>query len=202
MEYSFLVETYETERLKTLSVWSMFRDDDLSVRPHPLEQKDRSPLEHMVHQCISEDKWFCTMFGIDVGAPPLPAEETRLEFIKRYAEDSGKRLAALKEKDKNWWEQEVSFFDAKRARTWIMLRRIAHTVHHRAEQTVLLRLLGREVYSVYGPSADTGGLPQNDASTIYPYPNLESLIEGESKGGSKAKLTGPGNKPCTERPDA
>lgn len=109
MEYSFLVVTYETERLKTLSVWSMFRDDDLSVRPHPLEQKDRSPIEHMVHQCISEDKWFRTMFGIDVGAPPLPAEETRLEFIKRYAEDSGKRLAVLKEKDKNWWEKEVFF---------------------------------------------------------------------------------------------
>jgi hypothetical protein len=40
------------------------------------------------------------MFGIDVGAPPLPGPETRLEFIKRYAEDSAKRLAALREKDK------------------------------------------------------------------------------------------------------
>jgi len=202
MEYSFLVETYETERLKILSVWSMFMDADLSVRPYPLAKKDRSPLEHMVHQCVSEDKWFRTMFDIDVGAPPLPEKETRLGFIKRYAEDSGKRLAVLKEKDKNWWEQEVSFFDVKRRRTWIMLRRIAHTAHHRAEQTVLLRLLGREVYSVYGPSADTGGLPQNDALTIYPYPSVEALIEAESKGGSKAELPGPGDKPCTERPDA
>jgi hypothetical protein len=44
---------------------------------------NRNALEHMVHQCTSEDKWFCSMFGIDVGAPPLPAKETRLEFIKR-----------------------------------------------------------------------------------------------------------------------
>jgi len=202
MGYDFLVDTYDTERIKTLSVWSMFLDDDLFIRPHPLNQKDRNALEHMIHQCTSEDKWFCSIFGIDVGAPPLPAKETRLEFIKRYAEDTEKRLAILKEKDKTWWEKEVSFFAANRMRTWIMVRRIAHTANHRGEQTTLLRMLGREIHSIYGPSADTGGLPQNGALTIYPYPDRKSLIEGESKGGLKAPLPGPGNKPCTERPDS
>jgi uncharacterized damage-inducible protein DinB len=201
MEYDFLVDTYETERLKTLSVWSTFMDDDLSIRPHPLDKRDRNALEHMVHQCLSENKWFCNMFGIDVGAPPLPDSETRLEFIKRYAEDSGKRLAVLKEKDKAWWETEVSFFDVKRIRAWIMLRRMAHTAHHRAEQGVLLRMLGREVYSVYGSSIDSGCLPENGAVTVYPYADVESLIKGESAGGRKAKLPGPGDEPYTERPD-
>jgi len=201
MEYDFLVETYDTERLKTLSVWSMFMDDDLLIRLHPLDRRDRNPLEHMVHQCLSEDKWFCTMFGIDVNAPPLPEKETRLEFIKRYAEDSEKRLTILKEKDKTWWEHEVSFFETKRMRTWVMVRRIAHTAQHRGEQAALLRMLGREIHSIYGPSADTGGLPQNNALTIYAYPDIKSLIEGESKGGLKAPLPGPGNKPPTERPD-
>jgi hypothetical protein len=82
-----------------------------------------------------------------------------------------------------------------------MLRRIAHTAHHRGEQTAMLRMLGREVYSVYGPSADSGGLPQNSAKTIYAYPNITSLIDGETKGGLKAHLPGTGDKPCTERPD-
>ena len=176
-------------------------DDDLLIRPHPLDRRDRNPLEHMVHQCLSEDKWFCTMFGIDVGAPPLPEKETRLEFIKRYAEDSEKRLTVLKEKDKTWWEQEVSFFEAKRMRIWIMVRRIAHTAQHRGEQTALLRMLGREIHSIYGPSADTGGLPQNNARTIYAYPDVESLIAGEAKGGLKTPLPGTGSKPSTERPD-
>ena len=27
MRYQFLIDTYETERLKVLSVWSMFDDD-------------------------------------------------------------------------------------------------------------------------------------------------------------------------------
>ena len=75
MEYDFLVNTYETERLKTLGVWSTFMDDDLPVRPHPLDKRDRNALEHMVHQCLSENKWFCNMFGIDVERRPCPVRK-------------------------------------------------------------------------------------------------------------------------------
>jgi len=50
----------------------------------------------MVHQCVSEDVWFRTMLDIDVGSPPLPEDEVRLEFMRRYAEDSAKRVAALR----------------------------------------------------------------------------------------------------------
>jgi uncharacterized damage-inducible protein DinB len=201
MDYTFLVDTYATERLKTLNVWSMFTEDDLGIRPHPLLSRDRNAREHMIHQCMSEDKWFCTMFGIDVGAPPLPEQETRLAFIRRYTDDSGKRLAMLQARDNNWWEQEVPFFETTHLRAWIMVRRIAHTAHHRGELTTLLRLLGRAVHSVYGPSVDTGGLPINNARTIYAYPDIPSLLDGESHGGRKAALPGPGDHPSTERPD-
>ena len=201
MDYSFLVDTYASERLKTLNVWSMFADDDLNIRPHPLLARDRTPREHMVHQCLSEDKWFTTMFGLGIDTPPLPEAETRLGFIHRYAEDSERRLALLEVQDGAWWAREVAFFDTIHSRAWIMVRRIAHTAHHRAEQTTLLRLLGRRVHSVYGPSVDTGGLPVNSAATIYAYPDIPSLIAGESRGGSKAPLPGPGPHASTERPD-
>ena len=200
MNYAFLVETYASERLKTLSVWAMFDDADLDVRPHPNLARDRTFREHMVHQCLSEDKWFTTMFGIDVGAPPLPAEETRLAFIRRYAEDSGRRLDRLETRDADWWRQDVAFFDTTHSRAWIMVRRVAHTAHHRAEQSTLLRLLGRRVWSIYGPSVDTGGLPANGAPTIYAYPDVAALLAGESRGGAKASLPGPGPHPSTERP--
>ena len=58
MEYNFLIDTYDTERLKILSVWSTFMDEDLSIRPDPLDKRDRNALEHMVHQCLSENRWF------------------------------------------------------------------------------------------------------------------------------------------------
>ena len=202
MGHAFLIDTYETERMKTLSTWSTFKNEDMSRRPHLKDRRGRNALEHMVHQCMSENLWFCNMLGIDVGAPPLPEKETRLEFIKRYAEDSGKRLAALREKDDAWWEEETKFFTVSRSRAWVVMRRIAHTAHHRGQLTMLLRIVGREIYSTYGPTADTGGLMQNKAETIYPYPNVETLIEGEVNGGkNKAPLPGPGDKPCTERPD-
>src|SRR5690606_24882563 len=35
MKYEFLVESYASERLKVLSVWSEFGDEDLPVRPSP-----------------------------------------------------------------------------------------------------------------------------------------------------------------------
>jgi hypothetical protein len=34
MPYDFLIDTYETERVKVVSVWSEFSDQDLPVRPH------------------------------------------------------------------------------------------------------------------------------------------------------------------------
>jgi hypothetical protein len=38
---------------------------------------------------------------------------------------------------------------------------VTHTSHQRGQQLALLRMLGREEYSNYGPTADTGGLMQN-----------------------------------------
>ena len=200
MRYDFLVDTYETERLKILSVWSMFEDSDLGFRPNASDKRGRSVLEQMVHQCVSENLWFTTILGIDVDAPPLPAEETRLEFIGRYAEDSNKRLAALREADEVWWEQVVDFFNTERNRAWVMVRRISHSSHHRGQQMAMLRMLARDVHSNYGPTADTGGLMANQAPVIYAYSSADELIEGEAAGGQKSDLPGPGEKASTERP--
>ena len=202
MKYDFLVETYETERIKVLSAWSEFRDEDMPVRPRADDPRGRSVHEQMVHQCVSEDLWFRNMLGIDVGAPPLPRPETRLEFIRRYAEDSQKRLGELRQKDDSWWEQETRFFDVTRSRAWITTRRLNHTAHHRGQQMAVLRMLGRDLHSNYGPTADTGGLMQNHAPTLYAYPSLDDLLRGEGSGGRKSALPGSGGKPVTERPDS
>jgi uncharacterized damage-inducible protein DinB len=200
MTYDFLVDSYETERIKVLSVWSEFKDEDLPVRPHGSDPRGRSVHEQMVHQCVSEDTWFRTMLGIDVGAPPLPASETRLEFINRYAEDSANRLAMLRQTDERWWESPATFFDVTRSRAWIMTRRLTHTSHHRGQQMAMLRMLGRDLHSNYGPTADTGGLMQNHAPTIYAYSSVDALLDGEHRGGAKSPLPGAVEQQVTERP--
>ncbi len=200
MRYDFLVETYATERVKVISVWSEFRDEDLPMRPRSDDPRGRSVHEQMVHQCVSEDLWFRTMLGIDVGAPPLPKQETRLQFMGQYANDSGKRLAKLIALDDTWWEEATNFFTVRRSRAWVMTRRIAHTSHHRGQLMAMLRMLGRDLHSNYGPTADTGGLMQNHAPTIYAYASIDAVLKGETAGGAKASLPGSGGKPVTERP--
>ena len=201
MRYDFLIDTYDTERLKVLSVWSEFKDEDLPARPSRTDKRGRSVHEQLVHQCVSENTWFVNMLGIEVGAPPLPTPETRLSFIQRYAEDSTKRLRVLQSKEELWWEAETKFFDVARSRAWVMTRRIAHTSNHRGQLMALLRMLGRDLHSNYGPTADTGGLMQNHAPTIYAYSSLDTLLAGEAMGGRKSPLHGAGGKAVTERPD-
>jgi uncharacterized damage-inducible protein DinB len=202
MRYDFLVESYATERIKVLSVWSEFRDEDLAVRPKSDDPRGRSVHEHMVHQCVSEDTWFHRMLDIEVG-PPLPPRETRLDFIKWYAAASARRLEFLRRTDDEWWEAQTKFFDVQRSKAWVMTRRLSHTSHHRGQQLAMLRMLGRDLHSTYGPTADTGGLMQDHAPTIYAYPTLDALLQGEAEDGGHAKSSLPGaaGHAVTERPD-
>ena len=194
---TFLAASYDTERLKTLSVWSSFADADLRFRPAP---RARSPLEHMVHQCVSEDTWMRNMLGIQTDLPPLPPSEERVAFLRHYAAASKIRHELLEGKDAEWWFGDTQFFDVARSRAWVFLRRLTHSAHHRGQLTVVLRLLGRPVYSTYGPTADTGGLFLRHAPTIYRYRSIEDLLEGEESGGEWPALPGPGAEPPTERP--
>ncbi len=201
MRYRFLVETYESEIIKVLGVWSMFDDADLRQRPRLDDNRGRNLLEHMVHQSVSEDIWFKTMLGIAVTENPLPPEETRLGFMQSYARNSRLRLAAISANSEAWWEGETAFFDVRRTRLWIMTRRLTHTAHHRGQQTALLRMLKHDLHSTYGPTADTGGLMMNHAPTIYSYPNESVLLEEEERARQKTALPGPGARASTERPE-
>ena len=162
--YDFLVETYRTERLKTIGVWSQIPDNRMRFRPEP---RARSPLEHMIHQCVSEQNWMRDMLGIGISRAVLPAVESRPAFVEHYDACSGERLAALAERPDDWFERTTTFFDVPRSHAWVLTRRIAHSAHHRGQLTVYLRLWGQPLYSTYGPTADTGGLAANGARVVY-----------------------------------
>src|ERR1044071_4500593 len=108
MRYSFLTETYSTERQKILGAWAMFRDEEMSWRP---QARARSVHEQMVHQCVSEDYWMKNFLGIDLSEPPLPAQETRLDFIQKYAAASLQRLGRLQTMEPSWFAEDARFFD-------------------------------------------------------------------------------------------
>ena len=196
--YDFLVDTYRTERLKTLSVWSQIPEERMLFRPEP---RARTPLEHMVHQSVSEEVWMRTMLGVDIGQAALPPIETRQAFLEHYARCSAERLAVLECQPDDWFEQPVPFFDVVRSRAWVLTRRFTHSAHHRGQLTAYLREWGAALYSTYGPTADTGGLFQNGARVIYRSTSVEDLLTMESRGAAEPALPGPGPEPVTERPD-
>ncbi len=202
MSFQFLIDTYRTEIQKVLGVWSMFDDADLRVRPNPGDHRGRNLLEHMVHQCVSENFWFESMLDISVTGDPLPRIESRIDFIRAYHRDASMRLQALDKKTKTWWNEITRFFDVQRSHAWIVVRRIAHTAHHRGQQTTLLRVFKRDLHSTYGPTADTGGLMQNHAPVVYAYPTAEDLLREEPAGRFRTPLPPPGNHPVTERPES
>ena len=115
---------------------------------------------------------------------------------------SGLRLEKLQSMPESWFEENGTFFDVMRSRAWILVRRIAHSAHHRGQLTTYLRALGHDLYSTYGPTADTGGLFQNNAPVIYQYPDIDTLLASEAHGGGGPSLPGPGAKPPTERPES
>src|SRR5215510_12081710 len=116
--YSFLTDTYATERQKILAVWAMFHDSEMNWKPEP---RGRTVHEQMIHQCVSEDNWMKNFFGIDISRPPLPATETRSEFLRTYAAASQERLEKLRLMPETWFEDETAFFDVQRSRAWILV---------------------------------------------------------------------------------
>lgn len=192
--YDFLVESYRTERLKTLGVWAQVPEARMDSRVEP---RARTPREHMVHQCTSEENWMRGMLGLVVSRPPLPAVETRDAFLEHYAALSAERLAQLAERDEAWFEEEAAFFDVARSRAWVLTRRLTHSAHHRGQLNALLRVWGEALYSVYGPTADTGGLAANGGRVIYRFGSDDEANRGAAADGKP--LPGPGARPPTER---
>jgi len=98
MRYDFLIETYATERIKVLTVWSCFRESDLPVRPHPPIAGGRQRSGADGAPVCERELWFRDMLGW-TSARRRPRQRDPLEFLHRYAEDSARRLDALRSYD-------------------------------------------------------------------------------------------------------
>src|ERR1044072_6398000 len=150
--FQHLLKTYASEVNKLNSVWHEFAADDLAFKPHP---RSSTVGEIIEHELLSERRFF----GEFLGLPEVPANEvlpqnrTPQSFAARMVELSRPRLDFLAKQDEEWWLAVVTFFDVERERIWILLCRLLHTAHHRAQLGVYLRMLNKKVPSIYGPTA-------------------------------------------------
>jgi uncharacterized damage-inducible protein DinB len=166
MYFQHLLMTYASESNKVVSTWRELEDADLNYRPHP---RSSSVGEILKHQLLSERRFFGEFLGTPEPAPGLvlPAALTPETASARFVELAKARLAFFARQERSWWFMVVPFFDVERQRIWIFWRRVLHTAHHRTQLTVYLRLLGRDVPSTYGPTADVtwdGADPTNSVA--------------------------------------
>jgi len=138
-----------------------------------------------------------TMLGIDVGRDALPATETRDAFVAHYGVCSAARLERLAQRPESWFEEQAEFFDVRRSRAWILTRRCLHSAHHRGQLIAAIRAWGQPLYSTYGPTADTGGLPKNGGRTIY---RFDAVAADQAAPVDAPPLPGRGTADVTERP--
>ena len=161
--FQHLLDTYESETRKTEAVWRLFVDADLNWRP---DEKSRSVREILEHQLLSERRFFGEFLEAPEPLPAavLPAQKSAASYRERYVELALLRLPFLIVREPEWWLERVPFFDVERERIWIFWRRVLHTAHHRTQLTMYLRMMGRDVPAIYGPSADqtwSGADPTN-----------------------------------------
>jgi uncharacterized damage-inducible protein DinB len=152
-QFQHLLDTYVSESNKIVSVWREFSEDDLSFRPHP---RSSTVADVFKHQLLSERRFFGE-FLVTPEPPPeqvLPAVLSVASMTSRFVELARDRLTFFAARSDLWWFEVVPFFDVRRERIWIFWRRVLHSAHHRTQLTVYLRLLGRQVPSTYGPTAD------------------------------------------------
>jgi uncharacterized damage-inducible protein DinB len=163
--FQHLVDTYTSETNKVAATWHCFGDADFAYRPHP---KSSTVLEILRHQLLSERRFFGEF--LDSPEPPadsvLPPETTVDAFTARLTQLASGRLPYLASRNHEWWLADAPFFGERRQRIWIFWRRVLHTAHHRTQLSVYLRLLGREVPSTYGPTADVTWQGADPTTTV------------------------------------
>jgi uncharacterized damage-inducible protein DinB len=161
-----LIAEYDRETARTRKILEAIPGDvDFSYKPHA---KSFSLGRLAGHLSDTTGGWAIHTLTTDRLAfpadhkfePYIPAsKEAMLEQFDKQVAEAKKALAALapEEWDENWkfvFGDQAWIDDSKYNvwRDWV----INHSVHHRAQLGVYLRLLGKPIPGTYGPSADEG----------------------------------------------
>jgi uncharacterized damage-inducible protein DinB len=158
-----LISEFDREVASTRKVLAAIPDDaDFSWKPHPKSfslgrlagHVAETPCEWALHT-LTTDK---LEWSGDSYKPYIA--ENKAALLDKYDKESAEAKAALASLDPAKWDDnwkmvagDQTWIDDTRYnvfRNWVL----NHTIHHRAQLGVYLRLLNAKVPGVYGPSAD------------------------------------------------
>ncbi len=154
------LSSYEHEYQNTLKVLRAIPDDKFNFTPH---EKIRPAGRLAWHIARIED-----IFGrgavsdkIVLGGGPATTPETLAAVFEIYEKQHPEIVAGWQAFDESRWLEKIPFvmpngqihMELSRI-SYLQNTLLSHTIHHRGQLTILLRLMGAKVPGVYGPSAD------------------------------------------------
>lgn len=159
-----ILPEFDHEMANTRKSLERVPEDKLSFRPHPKSMSLGGLATHL----SNINHWAEAIVGMDSfdvsGAPPNPELKSRAEILAAFDRNMATARKAI-----------ASVTDGDMMKPWSLiaggkkifaLPRIAvlrsfilnHTIHHRAQLGVYLRMNDVPVPSIYGPSADEGNM--------------------------------------------
>ncbi|GAA4380318.1 DinB family protein [Hymenobacter koreensis] len=162
LRQNFLAEL-DHELTNTRRVLERVPFEQAEYRPHPKSMTLWQLATHVVN-LLSFKTLFLEAAGRDFldpnGAKPGPTPTSHAELLARFDQDSATLRQALEASDDEQMTQnfrlhrgEHTIFEQPKS-TAIRLMGLNHSIHHRGQLTVYLRLLDIPVPGLYGPSAD------------------------------------------------
>ena len=162
-----ILPEFDHEMANTRKTLERVPDDKFSWKPH----EKSMTLGGLATHLANIPSWTKNTFAADEldiappGAPPYKLEEAKstAELLEAFDKNVASARAALEgATDENWQGKWSLLMTGKPIftlpRTAVMRGFIlSHSIHHRAQLGVYLRLLDVPVPSIYGPSADEGG---------------------------------------------
>lgn len=166
-----LLPEFDQEMATTRRVLERVPEDQLDFRPDP-KSMTMARLAGHVAEMPSWGSITVNMPELDFGkgdfkpAQMTSREQILAEFDKTVAESRAAIEGASDELLMQNWALKNNgqvLFEMPRI---AVLRSMVmnHTIHHRGQLSVYLRLTGAKVPSIYGPSADEGQMPGADAA--------------------------------------
>ena len=161
-----ILPEFDHEMANTRRTLERVPDEKFSWKPH---EKSTS-LGGLATHLANIPSWTAQTFDRDEldisppGQPPyrLPEAKSRAEILEAFDKNVASARAALEAASDENWKGKWSLLNGGKPiftlpRTAVMRGFIMrHSIHHRAQLGVYLRLLDVPVPSIYGPSADEG----------------------------------------------
>lgn len=159
-----ILPEFDHEMANTRIVLDRIPDDKLTWKPHPKS----FDMGRLAQHIASLPNWAAKTMKSDSldysGYEPPPAPESRAEILAEFDKNVAAARAAMAAASSEAYLQNWSL--SGNGQTYFTMPRIAvlrsfvmnHTIHHRAQLGVYLRLNDLPAPALYGPSADEGSM--------------------------------------------